>query len=79
MRIGKTRYGDGDVLAVPALRKDGARLSIEFTILPYRDREGSLMGVGAILRDVTKRFEETKALRKEAAARQTSPPSPSSA
>ena len=61
MRTGKTRYGDGDVLAVPALRKDGARLSIEFTILPYRDREGSLMGVGAILRDVTKRFEETKA------------------
>jgi PAS domain S-box-containing protein len=78
MRTGKTRYGDGDVLAVPALRKDGTRLSIEFTILPYRDREGSLMGVGAILRDVTKRFEETKALRKEAAARQTSPPSPSS-
>jgi PAS domain S-box-containing protein len=74
MRTGKTRYGDGDVLAVPALRKDGTRLSIEFTIFPYQDREGSLMGVGAILRDVTKRFEETKALRKEAAARQTSPP-----
>ena len=84
MRTGKTRYGDGDVLAVPALGKGGRRISIEFTIFPYRDADGTLLGVGAILRDVTKRFEETKALReeiialrKEAAARQTSPPNPS--
>src|SRR5574340_1188078 len=27
MRTGKTRYGAGDVLAVPALRKDGTRIS----------------------------------------------------
>src|SRR5215471_17639597 len=33
MRTGKTRYGSGDVLAVPALRKDGSRVSVEFTIL----------------------------------------------
>ena len=76
MRTGKTRYGDGDVLAVPALGKGGAPISIEFTIFPYRDADGSLMGVGAILRDVTKRFEDTKALRKEAAARQATPPNP---
>jgi PAS domain S-box-containing protein len=81
MRTGKMRYGDGDVLAVPALGKGGTRISIEFTIFPYRHADGTLQGVGAILRDVTKRFEETKALReeimalhKEAAARQTSPP-----
>src|SRR5215211_1990816 len=71
MRTGKTRYGDGDVLAVPALGKGGRRISIEFTIFPYHDRDGSLRGVGAILRDVTKRFEETKALRRAAAASQT--------
>jgi PAS domain S-box-containing protein len=76
MRTGKTRYGDGDVLAVPALGKGGRPLSIEFTIYPYRDADGSLMGVGAIIRDVTKRFEETKALRRAAAARQTTPPTP---
>jgi hypothetical protein len=76
IRTGKTRYGDGDVLAVPALGKGGRPLSIEFTIYPYRDADGSLMGVGAIIRDVTKRFEETKALRKAAAARQTTPPTP---
>ena len=31
-----------------------------------------MLGVAAIVRDVTKRFEEIEALRKEAAARQTS-------
>lgn len=68
VRSGKTRYGAGDLLAVPALRKDGARISVEFTILPFRDRLGRILGIAATLRDVTKRFEEMKALR--AAARQ---------
>jgi PAS domain-containing protein len=68
MRTGITRYGAGDVLAVPALRKDGTRVSIEFSILPFRDREGRMLGVAAILRDVSKRFEELKALRRELAA-----------
>lgn len=63
IRTGKTRYGAGDVLAVPALRKDGARVSIEFTILPFRDREGHMLGVAAILRDVTKRRKELAAVR----------------
>lgn len=71
VRTGKTRYGTGDVLAVPALRKGGARISIEFTILPFSDRAGRILGIAAILRDVTKRFEEMKALRKEAADRRT--------
>src|SRR5690349_9509771 len=30
MESGKTRYGAGDLLAVPALRKDGRRISVEF-------------------------------------------------
>ena len=68
IRTGKTRYGAGDVLAVPALRKDGARISIEFTILPFPDRTGRILGMAAILRDVTQRFEELKRLRKEAAS-----------
>ena len=68
MRSGKTRYGAGELLAVPALRKDGSRISIEFTILPLRNASGSVAGIAAIMRDVTKRFEELKALRKELAA-----------
>ncbi len=67
MRTGVTRYGAGDVLAVPAMRKDGTRVSIEFSILPFRDGEGRMLGVAAILRDVTTRFDEMKALRNEAA------------
>jgi PAS domain S-box-containing protein len=72
VRTGKTRYGAGDLLAVPALRKDGARISVEFTILPFRDRLGRILGIAATLRDVTKRFEEMKVLRKEATRRAAS-------
>lgn len=73
VRTGKSRYGAGDVLAVPALRKDGTRISIEFTILPFQDRTGRTLGIAATLRDVTKRFEETKALRAAAASRRDTP------
>lgn len=69
MRTGTTRYGAGDLLSVPALRKDGTRISVEFTILPFEDEAGRMAGIGAILRDVTDRFEETKALRRELARR----------
>ena len=69
MRTGMTRYGAGDLLSVPALRKDGTRISVEFSILPFRGAEGRITGVGAIMRDVSKRFEELKALRKAAAGR----------
>jgi PAS domain S-box-containing protein len=69
VRSGKSRYGAGDVLAVPALRRDGTRISVEFTILPFHDRSGRTLGVAATLRDVTKRFEEIKALRGAATAK----------
>jgi PAS domain S-box-containing protein len=69
MQTGTTRYGAGDLLSVPALRKDGSRISVEFSILPFRDAGGRIIGIGAIMRDVTKRFEELKALRKAAAGR----------
>ena len=68
MRTGVTRYGAGDILAVPAIRKDGSRVSIEFTIVPFRDEAGAMAGIAAVMRDVTKRFEEMRALRKAAAA-----------
>lgn len=67
MRTGKSRYGAGDLLAVPALRKDGTRISVEFTIVPFHDASGQMAGIAAILRDVTKRFEETRELRKRLA------------
>lgn len=68
MRTGKSRYGAGDTLAVPALRKDKSRVSIEFTVLPFHDERGRIAGIAAVLRDVTARFEEMRALRRELAA-----------
>jgi PAS domain S-box-containing protein len=62
MNTGKTRYGSGDVLEVPALRKDGTRAAVEFSMLPFRDKDGTMLGIGVVLRDVTKRFEEMKRL-----------------
>ena len=69
----ESRYGHGDILAVPGVKKDGTAISVEFTILPFRDRAGRILGIAAILRDVTRRFEEMKALRKEAAAHRITP------
>jgi PAS domain S-box-containing protein len=68
MQSGQSRYGAGDLLAVPGLRKDGSRVSLEFTILPFRGPDGRIEGIAAILRDVTARFEEMQKLRKELAA-----------
>ena len=68
MRTGRTRYGDGQILSVPALRRDGERISVAFTIVPFTDNDGALTGIAAIMRDVTAQFEETHALRKEVAA-----------
>lgn len=67
MMTGETRYGAGDLLAVPALTRDGRRISIEFSVVLLHDGQGALRGVAAILRDVTTRFEETRALRKKIA------------
>jgi PAS domain S-box-containing protein len=68
MRTGESRYGAGDTLSVPAVRKDGARISVEFTIAPFRDDSGRMVGIAAILRDVTTRFEQMRALQRELAA-----------
>jgi PAS domain S-box-containing protein len=70
MHTGESRYGHGDVLAVPAIHEDGSALSIEFTIVPLRDAEGRLVGMAAILRDVTARFEEVRGLKKRLAVLQ---------
>jgi len=62
MATGTSRYGAGDLLAVPAIRKDGSSLSVEFTIQMLKDEAGRITGLVAILRDVTKRFQREKEL-----------------
>ena len=68
MQTGETRYGAGELLAVPAIRQDGSRISVEFTIVPFRDERGAMVGIAATMRDVTARFEEMRGLRRRLAA-----------
>ena len=69
MRTGVTRYGR-EVLAVPASRRDGVRISIEFSIILPTDRDGQVLGAVAIVRDVTTRWEQEQALRKRLATQE---------
>jgi PAS domain S-box-containing protein len=67
MATGVTRYGR-EVLAVPAWRQDGRRISVEFTIILLRDAAGTLLGPAAIIRDVTAWWQRDSALKARLAA-----------
>lgn len=67
MATGVTKYGR-DVLAVPALRKDGSRISVEFHIVLLRTPTGEVAGAAAMMEDVTKRWQQQKELRSRLAA-----------
>jgi PAS domain S-box-containing protein len=62
MESGVTKYGH-NVLAVPALTKDGRRISVEFNVVLLKDAEGRVLGIAATMQDVTARWERDKALR----------------
>ncbi len=66
MAAGGSRY-ESKLLAVPALRKDGSRISVEFTLVPIQDENGRLEGIAAIIRDVTERWNREKATRQRLA------------
>jgi PAS domain S-box-containing protein len=70
MRTGVTRYGEGQLLAVPALHKDGRQVSIEFSIQLVKDAHGQIEWVVAVIRDVTDRFNREKDLRAQLRALQ---------
>jgi PAS domain S-box-containing protein len=62
MATGVTQY-DRKLLAVPATRKDGSRISLEFTVVLIRGVNRDILGIAAILRDVTARWEREKTMR----------------
>lgn len=66
MQVGRSRYAN-ELLAVPALKKDGARISVEFTLVLIHDRQDIVMGVAAIVRDVTAGWEKDRAMRRHLA------------
>ena len=63
---GTTRYGSS-LLRVPALHKDGRRLSIAFTVALLTGEDGRAAGVAAVIRDETTRFEADQKLRQRIA------------
>jgi PAS domain S-box-containing protein len=70
MVTGYTRYGD-KLLSVPATHRDGRRLSIEFSVALLRDEADQIVGISAIMREVTERREAEKALRAKLAELET--------
>jgi PAS domain S-box-containing protein len=64
MKTGETRYGK-ELLKVPAMRKDGRTISVEFTLLLVRNRQNEIIGTASIIRDVTERWKQEKELKKK--------------
>jgi PAS domain S-box-containing protein len=62
MATGHTRYGD-KLLSVPATHRDGHRLSIEFSVALLQSDDGRIVGISAIMREVTERRNEERAVR----------------
>jgi PAS domain S-box-containing protein len=66
MATGVTEYARR-VLAVPGLRKDGARISLEFTLGLIRAEAGEVLGTAAIIREVTARWEREQEMKRRLA------------
>ncbi|MHB8122566.1 MAG: PAS domain-containing protein [Desulfuromonadaceae bacterium] len=62
MESGSSRYS-ADLLSAPALRKDGTRISTEFSMVMVKDDAGMMRGVAAIVRDVSARWQREKELK----------------
>lgn len=62
MESGSSRYSI-DLLSAPALRKDGTRLSTEFSMALIRDDDGGMLGVAAVIRDVSARWQRERELK----------------
>ncbi len=67
MASGVTKYGR-EPLAVPATKKDGSRISIEFNIVLLRSQTGELLGAAAMIQDVTARWQKQKEMQARLAA-----------
>lgn len=66
MEAGQTKY-QTERLASPGVRKDGSRLSLEFSMVLLRDEQGGIEGCATIMRDVTARWQKEKELKEHLA------------
>jgi len=62
MESGDTNYRTG-LLTSPGMRRDGSRISLEFSMSVVRDDNGEVVGCASILRDVTTRWQKEKEMR----------------
>ena len=63
MASGETSLGR-DLLRVPAVHKDGRRLSIAFTVGLLFGPEGKVTGIAAVIRDDSDHFDQEQKLRR---------------
>ena len=69
MLNGVTKYAS-ETLSVPAVTKDGERISIEFTINLLRDGDGKVLRPVAVVRDVTAKWYRETLMRQKIASRE---------
>ncbi|NJD90931.1 MAG: PAS domain S-box protein [Geobacter sp.] len=67
MASGETKYKTG-LLSSPGIRKDGSRVSLEFSMVLLRDAAGQLYGCASVMRDVTQRWQQEKQLKERLVA-----------
>jgi len=67
MKTGETRYGTA-LLSVPGIRKDGSRVSLEFSVALIRDEDSALLGISAVIRDVTARWQKEREMEERLAS-----------
>lgn len=70
MASGETKYKTG-LLSSPGIRKDGSRVSLEFSMVLLHDKAGVMTGCASIMRDVTDRWMKEKDLKERLAACET--------
>lgn len=66
MATGETVYAQ-KLLNTPALHKDGRRIAVEFSVVMIHAADGSVAGIGAIMRDVSDQREQMHALQSKLA------------
>jgi PAS domain S-box-containing protein len=63
MASGETKYKTG-LLSSPGVRKDGSRVSLEFSMVLLHDEADGMQGCASIMRDVTERWKKENELKR---------------
>jgi len=67
MASGETKYKTG-LLSSPGIRKDGSRISLEFSMVLLHDETGTMEGCASIMRDVSEHWKKEKDLKERLTA-----------